>query len=329
MFTSSKQYEQLARREMIKSGFIHLRKLSDTLQGSIWSGIHEVSNNEVVIKVTNKYLHSKSIHFIDGNNTIKVHENILKEKSILKYLTNKATTPSSIVRYMGFYTSKMNYYLVMEHGGNGMFEFVVKAHELIQRGQILISEWHKMCKMIFKQMIECIEYIHSKNICHMDISLENWVINDCKICESDNRKYIEFMGDDVQIKLCDFGLSEIFNKTSDRDNQFLSNKYCGKPIYKSPEINEKKKLFDARFNDIWCLGICLFMMIIGGAPWKKGIKNEESFNLIMNGEYIQLFKTWNRLDYVNDDIIDLFHKIFQCEHKRIDLNGIKNHSWLR
>ena len=71
------------------------------------------------------------------------------------------------------------------------------------------------------------------------------------------------------------------------------------------------------------------MIIIGGVPWKKGTKNEESFNLMMNGEYNQLFKLWNRLNYVNHDIIDLFSKIFQYEHKRIDLNGIKNHRWLR
>ena len=52
-------------------------------------------------------------------------------------------------------------------------------------------------------MVESIEYIHTKNICHMDISLENYTINDVKICESVDGKYIEFLGDDVQIKLCD------------------------------------------------------------------------------------------------------------------------------
>ena len=111
-----------------------------------------------------------------------------------------------------------------------LFKFVVKAHELISRGQITISEWHKICKIIFKQMVESIEYIHTKNICHMDISLENYTINDVKICESVDGKYIEFLGDDVQIKLCDFGLSETFN-----NNQFLTNKYCGKSVHKSPE----------------------------------------------------------------------------------------------
>ena len=30
----------------------------------------------------------------------------------------------------------------------------------------------------------------------------------------------------------------------------------------SPEIIKRKKQFDAKKNDVWCLGICLFMMIM-------------------------------------------------------------------
>ena len=66
----------------------------------------------------------------------------------------------------------------MEDGGGSLFNFVTKAHNLIQTGSIEISEWHKTVKVIFKQMIECIKYIHSKGVCHYDISLENWLIND-------------------------------------------------------------------------------------------------------------------------------------------------------
>ena len=68
-----------------------------------------------------------------------------------------------------------------------------------------MSEWHKVCKAIFKQMIESIEYIHSKNICHFDISLENLVINDCQVQRSENPRNnkvnIEFMTDEINIKL--------------------------------------------------------------------------------------------------------------------------------
>ena len=65
----------------------------------------------------------------------------------------------------------------------------------------------------------------------------------------------------LQIKFCDFGLSEKFQA-----NNFDCTKYVGKSRYKSPELWTKKLTFDARANDIWSLGIALFMMILGAPP---------------------------------------------------------------
>ena len=96
----------------------------------------------------------------------------------------------------------------MEDGGDqSLFEFVFNAHNLIQKGYLELTEWHKVVKIIFKQMIECIKYIHSKNVCHFDISLENWLINDVavNVIKTTNGKKVKFCCDDIQIKLCDFG----------------------------------------------------------------------------------------------------------------------------
>ena len=56
-------------------------------------------------------------------------------------------------------------------------------------------------------MIECIEYIHSKGVCHYDISLENWLINDIpvKVNSTSNGSTVTFCCDEIQVKLCDFG----------------------------------------------------------------------------------------------------------------------------
>ena len=60
----------------------------------------------------------------------------------------------------------------MEDGGQSLLLFVQKAYKMIERNKLDIAEWLKVCHLLFKQMIECIEYIHSKNISHFDISLE-------------------------------------------------------------------------------------------------------------------------------------------------------------
>ena len=59
---------------------------------------------------------------------------------------------------------------MMEYGGFSLLEFVDKAHKLyISKGHLSPAKWHKTVKVIFNQMVEAIEYIHSKNVCHFDI----------------------------------------------------------------------------------------------------------------------------------------------------------------
>ena len=114
----------------------------------------------------------------------------------------------------------------MEDGGHSLLEFARRAHKCIKKNKLDIEHWMKMCKILFIQMIECIEYIHNKNVIHFDISLENFLINDVNInvIETDHGdEKIEFcLNDNVQIKICDFGLAQYFQY-----DDFSSSKYCG------------------------------------------------------------------------------------------------------
>ena len=102
-----------------------------------------------------------------------------------------------------------DYYLVMEDGGGSLFDFVMNAHRFIQLGILDTSHWIQVVKVIFKQMIECIQFIHDQNVCHFDISLENFVINDVMIHLHEDlnsgKEIIKLALDDIQVKLCDFG----------------------------------------------------------------------------------------------------------------------------
>ena len=65
--------------------------------GSIWKAIQPSNNTKIAIKVTNKYLSQHSIA-LNGQDVIEnIKEDILKEASIMKYITNK-DPPSSIVK---------------------------------------------------------------------------------------------------------------------------------------------------------------------------------------------------------------------------------------
>eukprot|EP01084_Bolivina_argentea_P158447 276005_1 len=258
-------------------GFRQISKIADTLQGGIYSATHDENCKSMVIKVTNRYLHNQSSALIN-NNLYNCNENIIIESNILKYLTQKSHCPDSIVKFVSFSETNTDYLLCMENGGSSsLFQFIRKGHELIKSKTIEIDHWRKACKIIFKQMVECIDYIHSQNIIHFDISLENFLINDVKIILKQFKKkddILEFQLDDIKIKICDFGLARVVKPTE------ISTRFVGKSNYKSPE-NCNKQEFDPQQNDIWSLGICLFCLITGIFPFNKAVDSDDAFKFIM------------------------------------------------
>eukprot|EP00484_Ammonia_sp_Unknown_P030465 CAMPEP_0197038604 /NCGR_PEP_ID=MMETSP1384-20130603/15516_1 /TAXON_ID=29189 /ORGANISM="Ammonia sp." /LENGTH=337 /DNA_ID=CAMNT_0042469061 /DNA_START=31 /DNA_END=1044 /DNA_ORIENTATION=- len=316
-----------------KVGVIDARKLTQTLQGSIWKASLVSTNGDndsdapkaVAVKVTDRYLQEHGLARI-GDQTYCVQEDIVYEAKLLQSVTASKQCPDSIVKFHRFFATKTDYYLIMEDGGSSLFDFVVKAHRFIRAGTIGLSHWKQMVKRIFKQMVECVEYLHAHNIVHLDISLENFLINDVAV-ESfvkDKQEYIEFIVDDVQIKLCDFGLAEKF---ADSNKQCLCSKWVGKTNYKSPEVVAKKTNFSAKKNDIWCLGMCLFMLSVGSAPWNAADPSDHVYVHMTNGSMKQLLKSWNVPRFVHTELLDLFSGIFQCEGKRIGLDAIKMHAF--
>eukprot|EP01083_Nonionella_stella_P254290 873979_1 len=317
------------------AGYIKLQKISNTLQGAVYKAVQLSTKTEVAIKITHKYLHNKSATLLPNQKLIPVSENIISESIILKHLTTNKLTPKSIVKFIDLLQCDINYYLVMEYfGTQSLFEFISQGHKLITEGYINAIEWNSVIKVIFKQMIECIKYIHSKRVSHFDISLENFVINDVQVnmIPNENSKIpkVEFDLDSIQIKLIDFGLAEMFSK----NDTWQTCRYVGKNNYKSPEIHSKKRKYNSKSNDIWCMGICLFMCLFGMHPWQLAGIEDGSFDFVFikhNGNVSKLLKAYNKYKYIkkNKEVIDLLQSIFQFEEERISIKNIRNHPWLK
>eukprot|EP01083_Nonionella_stella_P027569 75966_1 len=304
------------------AGYTLRDKITDTLQGGLWRALQRSTNKSVVIKVTQHYLHNNHICIVHGKK-VKIQENIKKETKILKQLSRDKRCPASMVKYIDSFQSSDHYLLVMEDGGTSLLDFVSKAHHFIKRGLLSMTEWHKTCKCIFKQMMECVEFIHCNSVCHFDISLENVLINPVQITVNPDRS-IQFCAGSIQIKLCDFGLAERFDTKTD----FSSTKYCGKSKYQSPEITARKDFFCAQSNDMWCLGVCFFMILIGTSPWEQACEYDERFLCIMNGDIVRLLSNWKVLHYTSPCIIRLFKSFFKLEEKRVSMNALKRCEWI-
>jgi MAP/microtubule affinity-regulating kinase len=114
----------------------------------------------------------------------------------------------------------------------------------------------EMCRQIFSQIIKGIDFLHSNNVYHRDIKLENIIIDDKN-----------------QIKIIDFGFGTCNPKSK------LLNFFCGTPSYMPPEIIQKKD-YVGPCADIWSIGILLFTMLCGSFPF-RGKNSNHMPNIIL------------------------------------------------
>lgn len=103
-------------------------------------------------------------------------------------------------------------------------------------------------------------YLHSKNVTHRDIKLENIIIDKSG-----------------KIKLIDFG----FCCCTSPDTKLKV--FCGTPSYMCPEIVTKKEYYGPP-TDIWATGILLFALLCGQFPF-KGSSDKDLYKKIARGMY--------------------------------------------
>ena len=103
-------------------------------------------------------------------------------------------------------------------------------------------------KFYIAQIIIAIGHLHSKNILHRDLKLENIMINE-----------------NGYLKLIDFGLAKIVpgNETT------MS--FCGTPEYIAPEMVAGKG--HGKAVDWWAVGILIYEMLIGVTPFYNKSRN--------------------------------------------------------
>ena len=116
----------------------------------------------------------------------------------------------------------------------------------------------KNARVIMKDLVKGLTYLHSVKIVHRDIKLDNILISK-----------------DMRIKLIDFGFSTF-------DDQ-IHYDFCGTPHYISPEIIGKGG-YMGQPADIWALGVLLYKILTGSFPF-KGLNDKMLFRKICRGEY--------------------------------------------
>ena len=130
-------------------------------------------------------------------------------------------------------------------------------------------------KVIFKKIAQGIKFCHDNNICHLDIKLENILLDN-----------------NYNPVIVDFGFSK---KTIDQNNNIiLMNVRKGTKRYASPERFDTQHNYDGKMADIFSLGVVLFALVSGryGFKWVfDGLYRRIRLNQIQ--EYWNHFALYN------------------------------------
>ena len=221
-------------------------------------------------------------------------ESLIDEVEILKSLEHP-----NIMKIFESFVYDNNDYIVSEFCDQG--HLLGKMEKLERMDQIVV-------KFLMDQIFNAIAYLHSKNILHGDIKLENVLLytasnrggrrftsinrdfnEDKSLTEDINlnhgkknisqkgKNYIKDMIN-YEIKLIDFGCSKYFIK---KNKKRKLNGIIGTSIYCSPEVVDNE--YDEKCDE-WSCGVLMYILLCGQPPF-YGEYEEEIFEKIKNCEY--------------------------------------------
>lgn len=252
----------------------------------------------------------KKIHINNENH----QKEILCEVNILKIIAEEISHPNLIkVHKIIHFGSTMYMFFPIYYDGD-LSDYVK------QNG--FLSE--KYVKIIIKQIALGLHALHKHNIAHLDIKLENILIDN-----------------NTQIKIIDFGLSKIINDNNNYPTiEQMQEKYydfiftgtlpkvVGTIDYLAPEIILLK--YYSKCADIWSLGIIMYILLTGYYPFCENNnrtiieKNLINLNGPLNNDRINL-------DNINASIDAkkiMSEMICYNVHKRITIDKIILSEWL-
>ncbi|XP_061203633.1 death-associated protein kinase 2 isoform X2 [Neopsephotus bourkii] len=217
-------------------------------------------------------------------------EEIEREVSILQQILH-----ANIIKLHDIYENKTDVVLILELvSGGELFDFLAQKESLSE----------EEATRFIKQILDGVNYLHSKKIAHFDLKPENIMLLDKNIPIP-------------HIKLIDFGLAHKIEDGVEFKNIF------GTPEFVAPEIVNYEPLGLAA--DMWSIGVITYILLSGASPFLGETKQETLANITaVNYEFDEEFFS-NTSDLAKDFIQKLLVK---DTRKRLTIQEALSHPWI-
>ena len=206
-----------------------------------------------------------AIKVLDKRHIIK--EKKVKYVNIEKDTLNRLTDHPGVVRLYYTFQDERSLYFVLDLCTGGELLGVLKR----------MTTFDEECTRFYgAQILDTIEYMHSRGVIHRDLKPENVLLDDSK-----------------HIKITDFGTAKLLGSTKDQrgtastspdtmvgDDRASS--FVGTAEYVSPELLTDKNACKA--SDLWAFG-CIIYQLLAGRPPFKAANEYQTFQKIVALEY--------------------------------------------
>lgn len=197
-------------------------------------------------KGTNERL---ALKFIEKKFVKKKHiEQLRREIDIMQKVDH-----TNVLALKGIHENDMHLTLVMELVDGGEL-----FYKIVDRG----SFTEKDARNVVRQVCKGVAYLHAMGIAHRDLKPENL------LCDGE--------GENMVIKIADFGLSKIFG-----EGEMLETS-CGTPDYVAPEVLTGSAYDNA--VDMWSVGVITYILLCGFPPFYAPSQNV-LFEKILAADY--------------------------------------------
>ncbi|KAJ8646432.1 hypothetical protein MRB53_008180 [Persea americana] len=168
-------------------------------------------------------------------------EKVLKHKMVeqisREIATMKLIKHPNVVQLYEVMGSKTKIFIVLEFiTGGELFD------KIVNYGRMREDE----ARRYFHQLINAVDYCHSRGVYHRDLKPENLLLDACG-----------------NLKISDFGLSALSQQMKDDG---LLHTTCGTPNYVAPEVLNDRG-YDGATADLWSCGVILFVLLAGYLPF--------------------------------------------------------------
>ena len=277
--------------------FLLIKSLGKGSFGEVYLSINEKNHKQYAIK--------------------QIPSSVLDNEGFKKYLDNeinimKQLNHENIIRFHGYNKSTNNVYLIMDYINGGSLSGYLEKYKL-EHGTPFPQ---KMIQFFLKQIVNALVYIHSKDIIHRDIKLDNILLDFGPNVNEANRDIYK-----AKIKIIDFGLSTQVK---------LAVSAVGSPLFMDPIILQKygkdgylkkTQVYDKKC-DIWSLGAITYEMLTGENLFKANNLDELQDKVKKGNYYLEVKE-------LSDEILSFLNCMLQYDPQhRLSAAELSKHQFL-